>query len=323
MINIPRKIFWAAFIFLAIESAGYGFDLTTVAFKLIPQFEKSPIASSHKIASNGNFDQCREVFFKGLAPIIPKEQAQMTRPLCFDGFAVLYSSSHKIPLFAAEVLTRESVQKAKGQTRTNIFFPDARLPFNERASLEDFKSSGYDRGHNFPAADANSPNAMAQSFSLANMMPQAPENNRGVWADYEKATRKYATRAKGNVYIITGSVVDPKRCALLLNAKTTLGVKGVPLPDNDAAIVAKAVELSGGIPRHYSLKQCSIGNGVTVPTFIYKLVFDSSSRRAWAYWAENTNTAVASAPISYAELVKRTGINFLPEFNSGIQNSIM
>lgn len=34
--------------------------------------------------------------------------------------------------------------------------------------------------------------------------------------------------------------------------------------------------------------------------------------RAWAHWQENSNSEVASRPISYAELVKRTGVQFLP-----------
>ena len=51
---------------------------------------------------------------------------------------------------------------------------------------------------------------MAQSFTLANMVPQAPEHNRGVWAKtVESATRKYASRATGNVYVITGPVYVP------------------------------------------------------------------------------------------------------------------
>jgi endonuclease G len=42
------------------------------------------------------------------------------------------------------------------------------------------------------------------------MVPQAPEHNRGVWArSVEAATRKYASRATGDVYVITGPVYVP------------------------------------------------------------------------------------------------------------------
>jgi hypothetical protein len=51
---------------------------------------------------------------------------------------------------------------------------------------------------------------MAQSFSLANMTPQAPKNNREAWSSIESATRKYAMRAKGDVYVISGPVFSDR-----------------------------------------------------------------------------------------------------------------
>lgn len=56
-----------------------------------------------------------------------------------------------------------------------------------------------------------------------------------------------------------------------------------------------------------------IGNGrVWVPAQLYKLVYDANTNRAWAHWVENENEARAGKPISYRELVQRTGIEFLP-----------
>jgi endonuclease G len=57
----------------------------------------------------------------------------------------------------------------------------------------------------------------------------------------------------------------------------------------------------------------SIGPGqVRVPKYLFKLVYDQSRNRAWAYWSENSNATRASKPISYGELVKLTGVEFLP-----------
>ena len=139
--------------------------------------------------------------------------------------------------------------------------------------MQDYQGSGFDRGHLAPAADMPTAQAMAQSFSLANMVPQAPEHNRGVWArSVEMATRKYVARASGDVYVITGPVFAPS-----IAQSPTIG------PDR-----------------------------VRVPKYLFKLVYDQTKNKAWAHWQENDNAARASKPISYAELVKRTGIEFLP-----------
>jgi endonuclease G len=131
------------------------------------------------------------------------------RALCYDSFAILHSGESKTPVFVAERLNQASVADAD-EKRTNRFFADARLRSAERATLEDYKNSGYDRGHMAPAGDMPTAQAMAQSFSLANMVPQGPEHNRGVWAkSVEMATRSYVKRAAGDVYVITGPVYVP------------------------------------------------------------------------------------------------------------------
>lgn len=53
-------------------------------------------------------------------------------------------------------------------------------------------------------------------------------------------------------------------------------------------------------------------NQVWVPIYLFKLVYDRETNRAWAHWHENREGERAGRPISYGELVKRTGIEFLP-----------
>lgn len=222
-----------------------------------------------KIVKSFDFQACPHFFVGGISPQIPNYQQLAPRALCYDAFAVLHSGRTKTPLFVAERLNREQLVDANGEKRTNKFFSDARLPYAERAQLDDYKSSGYDRGHMAPAGDMPTAQAMAQSFSLANMVPQDPVNNRKSWAGIEKATRKYVMRAEGDVFIITGPVFE----------------------DNPETIG---------------------GGKVQVPKYLYKLVYDSTSGRAWAHWIENTDEARAGRPITYKELVQRTGIEFLP-----------
>jgi len=216
--------------------------------------------------STQGFSQCPQFFAGGKPPVLG-DQPKL-RALCYDAFAVLHSGQSKTPVFVAQRLNKELVDDAD-EKRTNKFFSDARLPRDERAELEDYKRSGYSRGHMAPAGDMPTAQAMAQSFSLANMVPQSSKQNSGPWARIEKDTRRYAQRAAGDVYVITG-----------------------PVFTEDAATVG--------------------ANHVRVPSFLYKLVYDAQSQRAWAHWQANDDAARVSQPISYEELVRRTGIEFLP-----------
>ena len=280
------RLFFKVVLFLSFISPfanGHSFSLSGIVEKAIQskfsqteKFKKPDQNSTSSLpASTGNFGNCLEQFAGGENPIVQNQSDKKARALCFDGFAVLYSGATRTPIYTASVLNRDKLNSGKGLARTNAFFEDARLPSSERATLNDYKKSGFDRGHNFPAGDSGNANTMAQSFSLANMMPQAPENNRKLWNDIEQSTRKYVMRAKGNVYVYTGSILLPGSCVI-------------------------------------NMPKCTIGNGVVVPSHIFKLVYDATTKKAWAHWVENTDTARIGAPISYKELVTRTGIEFLP-----------
>jgi endonuclease G len=287
-----RSIAFAAVAAMGLHASAYSFDLKSLVDQArhLKQTSFGPERGGGTVpalpAVAKDFESCKKVFFDGKPPVVAGASALAARPLCFDGFATLYSGVHKIPVFSAEVLNRATLGYEHKQERTNFFFEDARVPSKLRASLNDYKGSGFDRGHNFPAQDARTPEAMAQSFSLANMMPQAPEHNRKVWAGYEEATIKYARRAQGDVYVITGSVVDASQCPIESVA-----------PDAQS---------------RRDLRSCTIGNGVAVPAYIYKVVFDPQTQRAWAHWSQNRNDQKAGKPISYAEIVQRTGIDFFP-----------
>lgn len=227
------------------------------------------LSSFSATAASSDFKQCSQFFAGGVPPQAQRFEGLRARPLCYDAFAVLHSGVTKTPIFSAERLNREQLLDARGEERTDKFFADARLPRAERAELDDYKRSGWDRGHLSPAANQPNQTAMAQSFSLANMVPQAPENNRKTWAGLEKATRKYAMRARGDVFVISGPA--------------------------------------------YVHEVGEIGRGrVKIPSHLFKLVYDASSGRAWAHWVENTDEARAGRPITYKELVQRTGVEFLP-----------
>lgn len=152
------------------------------------------------------FAQCPQFFPGGRAPQLPA--GRQLRELCFNAFAVLYNGQTKTPLVVVERLNRATLLQARQQHRTDKFYPEARLPRAERAELDDYRGSGYSRGHMAPAGDMGTPEAMAQSFSLANMVPQNQVHNAGAWSKLEQDTRKYVMRARGDVYVYTGPLFD-------------------------------------------------------------------------------------------------------------------
>ncbi|MFM0392928.1 DNA/RNA non-specific endonuclease [Paraburkholderia phytofirmans] len=219
-----------------------------------------------------SFEACIEQF-PARKPLDIGQVAAYMKPLalCSDNFAVVYSKTSKTPLVVVERLTAAQLQDAKGEERTNQFYPDPRIPQGGRAELSDYRGQhpSLDRGHQAPAADAPNQKAMAQSFALSNMVPQDPTNNRKVWNKIEGDVRKFARRAKGNVFVFTG-----------------------PLFDQGYSTIGK--------------------NQVWVPTRLFKLVYDESSRRAWAYVLPNAQTGI-ERPLDYATFVSATGLHFLDD----------
>jgi DNA/RNA endonuclease G (NUC1) len=53
-----------------------------------------------------------------------------------------------------------------------------------------------------PSGDMPDPHAQQQSFSLANIVHQAPTLNDGVWEGIENAVRQLATR-HGELYVVS------------------------------------------------------------------------------------------------------------------------
>ena len=149
------------------------------------------------------FSQCPQFFPNGKVPVL--EQKPKQRELCYEAFAILHSGETKTPVYVVQRLNSRMLQGAN-QKRADRFFSDARLPNQERAELDDYKHSGYSRGHMAPAGDMHTASAMAQSFSLANMVPQSAQHNSDAWSKIEKDTRRFVKRARGDVYVFTGPV---------------------------------------------------------------------------------------------------------------------
>lgn len=124
------------------------------------------------------------------------------------GYTVSYNQGLRNPNWVAYELTSEEVDGT--EPRDGDFIPDP-LVRGKQATDEDYRKSGWDRGHLAPAADMKwSEQAMEESFYLSNISPQNNNLNRGVWKSIEEFTREKA-KEYGKVLVVTGPVFKSEK----------------------------------------------------------------------------------------------------------------
>jgi len=124
-------------------------------------------------------------------------------------YAVAYSCEHKTPIYVVEHPTR-ALTTGK-IARTNDFRPDPAITTPAcQATLKDYVGVNYDRGHMDPADDNTlNQTTMSESFFLSNMVPQVPDNNRGIWKVLETQVRTWVLQGR-DIYVVSGPMYDPK-----------------------------------------------------------------------------------------------------------------
>lgn len=126
-------------------------------------------------------------------------------------YTLAYSEADEQAYWVYYHLTPELINGT--QTRTDDFRADP-LVSTGSASLDDYKGSGYDRGHLCPAADMTlNKTSMSESFYLSNMSPQNPSFNRGIWSKLEVRVRQWVGEY-GDLYVVSAGVLTDKLGAI-------------------------------------------------------------------------------------------------------------
>lgn len=126
-------------------------------------------------------------------------------------FTLSYSEKDEQAEWVAYQLTNAELRNEA--EREDNFREDPKV-LTGSASLNDYRRSGYDRGHLAPAGDMGfSENAMSESFYMSNMSPQDRSFNRGIWRSLETLTRDWAAE-NGSLYVVTGGVLTGKMKAI-------------------------------------------------------------------------------------------------------------
>jgi endonuclease G len=211
----------ATFAIIAAVSAATGASVTAAMLSKRADTKVQAAASSTSVSATSNTSVPAPVAvpLPVEKPIVdPAGLFQYGFPGPINDLATRHSlvSSHdrrlKIPTWVAEHITLESILQNKGDRRHSYFAEDPAVPEKYRAKLKDYQRSGYDRGHQVPAADAKwSQEAMNDTFYLTNMAPQVGEGfNRDYWAHFEDFCRRLTMRYP-SVRIVTGPLFLPRR----------------------------------------------------------------------------------------------------------------
>jgi len=168
----------------------------------------------------------------------------------------------------------------KNTERNSSFTVDKNLQ-NYSATNNDYKGSGYDKGHLCPAADMSfSETAMKECFYLSNISPQLPGFNRGIWKSLEELVRDWVVKEK-DLFVVCGPV--------LTNISKTIGNNKVSVPGNFYKII--------------------FGHDVKG----YKMI-------AFLFPNLKADKSLESFIVSVDSIEKITGIDFFPALPDSIEN---
>lgn len=141
-------------------------------------------------------------------------------------YTLEYNEQYEQARWVAYMLT---AAHTRGNVQRTDFFERDPMVATISAHYEDYRGSGYTRGHLCPAGDMKwDTTAMRESFYMSNICPQLADFNDGIWNKIEMQVRQWA-RDYDSVYIVTGPIVD--------EPAHTIGRNKVAVPDSFFKVV--------------------------------------------------------------------------------------
>ena len=184
-------------------------------------FSSEAITTRTDTPAATNSAECNDIFLRSAPPTVPPAQSDGAIAICRMAYSSFNSPKTKTPIWSAEELTPLSMRQASKIERASTFEEEMEIPASYRSRLEDYRGSGWDRGHLAPSANMPSAEAQQESFSLANIIPQAPALNRGNWADLESDVRSLARR-RDAVYVVTGILISGPKASTLPGSRVII-----------------------------------------------------------------------------------------------------
>lgn len=205
---------------------------------------------------------------------------QTIYPISREACNLLYNGATRTPYWVYECVSKKDLEKNCNRKKVE-FKEDPDIPEIVRSTLQDYKKSGFDRGHLAPSADRTYDCGVLQEvFYLSNMSPQLHSFNSGHWEKLERYVRE------------------------LTNQYDKVHVFSIPLylphEEGDKKYV------------HYQV----IGkNNVAVPTHFAKVIFAGDKTFAFMLPHEDIDSKVPLEDFSVTlqDIEKASGFIFLPQ----------
>lgn len=122
-------------------------------------------------------------------------------------YSYVYAPEHRQSRWVAYKLTRDDIG---GVGRSGSFKVDSMITACGWvcATNQDYRQSGYDRGHLLPSGDrTRTVEENRSTFLFSNVSPQHPRLNQRIWKDLEERLRRQ-TSQYDTLYIVTGGVLE-------------------------------------------------------------------------------------------------------------------
>lgn len=125
-------------------------------------------------------------------------------------YALAYNEQYELAEWVAYELTRNQLNN-NSVRREDSYRSDPKVETGS-ANIQDYRGSGYDRGHLLPVADRKfNFEAMDETFYMSNIAPQIHAFNGGIWRELEELVRDWAIDSR-KIYVVTGPILtQPSR----------------------------------------------------------------------------------------------------------------
>lgn len=243
---------------------------------------------------------------------IPKSPGETITTVCHLGYITGNNDKKKGPSWVIERLSPDLV-KGKATRENQSFKADGSVPTEGQAAPPDYDGSGFDQGHNAPAADfAGKQEFLDDTFFLSNAVPQVGIGfNRSIWRTLETQVRGLVGSNHPVLYVITGSIFQGGKPIKISNdvCKSELELPTVSPPSI--------------CPENRKNKKAECPAGVAVPAAMFKVIYNPASQTASAVLMENENHTgkykkgsdyIRAHKVGLATVEQLSGLTFFPDF---------